>query len=62
MLDENVGPAGARNAGLALVGTPFVVFVDSDVVVEPAAIETMLRHFADPELADRRATRARPRE
>ncbi|MDQ2662155.1 MAG: mycofactocin biosynthesis glycosyltransferase MftF [Actinomycetota bacterium] len=50
-LDVNVGPAGARNAGLARVETPFVVFVDSDVVVEPVAIETMLRHFADPALA-----------
>ncbi|GAA4372917.1 mycofactocin biosynthesis glycosyltransferase MftF [Agromyces bauzanensis] len=49
-LAENVGPAGARNAGLARVTTPFVVFIDSDVVVEPAAIETMLRHFADPGL------------
>ncbi|WP_136707399.1 mycofactocin biosynthesis glycosyltransferase MftF [Agromyces sp. H66] len=50
-LAENVGPAGARNAGLTRVATPFVVFVDSDVVVEAAAIETMLRHFADPGLA-----------
>lgn len=50
-LETNVGPAGARNAGLARVVTPFVVFIDSDVVVEPAAIETMLRHFADPGLA-----------
>ena len=50
-LDVNVGPAGARNAGLARVRTPYVVFVDSDVVVEPAAIEVMLRHFADPGLA-----------
>lgn len=50
-LAGNVGPAGARNAGLARVATPFVVFIDSDVVVEPGAIETMLRHFADPELA-----------
>lgn len=50
-LDENVGPAGARNAGLARVSTPYVVFIDSDVVVEASAIQTMLRHFADPELA-----------
>lgn len=50
-LARNVGPAGARNAGLAAVTTPFVVFVDSDVVVDPAAIELMLRHFADPALA-----------
>ena len=33
-LPENLGPAGARNAGLALVTTPFVAFVDSDVVVD----------------------------
>ena len=50
-LDRNVGPAGARNAGLARVTTPYVVFVDSDVVAEPAAISLMLRHFADPALA-----------
>lgn len=50
-LDENVGPAGARNAGLARVTTPFVAFVDSDVVVEPGALELLLRHFADPRLA-----------
>jgi mycofactocin system glycosyltransferase len=51
VLDENVGPAGARNAGLARVATPFVVFVDSDVVVEANAIPLLLRHFADPRLA-----------
>lgn len=51
VLTENVGPAGARNAGLARVETPYVVFVDSDVVAEPSAIATMLRHFADPGLA-----------
>lgn len=50
-LAENLGPAGARNAGLAEVRTPFVVFVDSDVVVDPSAIALMLRHFADPALA-----------
>lgn len=50
-LARNVGPAGGRNAGLAEVATPFVVFIDSDVVAEPAGIELMLRHFADPELA-----------
>lgn len=50
-LARNVGPAGARNAGLAAVTTPFVAFIDSDVVAEPAPIELMLRHFADPALA-----------
>ncbi|QTX05729.1 mycofactocin biosynthesis glycosyltransferase MftF [Agromyces archimandritae] len=48
---ENRGPAAARNAGLAAASTPFVAFVDSDVVMEPGALETMLRHFADPAVA-----------
>ena len=30
-LESNLGPAGARNAGLEVVTTPFVAFVDSDV-------------------------------
>ncbi|MGW4929576.1 mycofactocin biosynthesis glycosyltransferase MftF [Agromyces sp. NPDC004153] len=51
VLVRNLGPAAARNAGLARVSTPYVVFVDSDVVVEPDAIALMLRHFADPGLA-----------
>jgi len=50
-LDENRGPATARNRGLAKVETPFVAFVDSDVVVAPDALERLLRHFADPGLA-----------
>lgn len=47
-LTTNVGVGGARNAGLAIVTTPYVAFIDSDVVVEPGSIETLLRHFADP--------------
>jgi len=47
-LPTNVGPAGARNAGLALVTTPLVAFVDSDVVVEGTALLDLARHFADP--------------
>lgn len=50
-LPENLGPAGARNAGLRAVTTPFVAFVDSDVVVHPDAVGTLLRHFADPKVA-----------
>lgn len=50
-LDVNVGPAGARNAGLRLVTTPYVVFVDSDVVLTPATVSTLLRHFLDPRVA-----------
>lgn len=44
-LPRNHGPATARNAGLRRVSTPFVAFVDSDVVVGPDAIATLLRHF-----------------
>lgn len=47
----NRGPAAARNAGLALVDTPFLAFLDSDVVPEPGAIERLLRHFHDPQVA-----------
>ncbi|MEV1025285.1 mycofactocin biosynthesis glycosyltransferase MftF [Streptomyces sp. NPDC050264] len=47
-LPRNVGPAGARNAGLRHVRTPFVVFVDSDIVLNEATVPTLLRHFSDP--------------
>ncbi|MEU6378998.1 mycofactocin biosynthesis glycosyltransferase MftF [Streptomyces sp. NPDC046909] len=50
-LDVNVGPAGARNAGLRLVTTPFVVFVDSDVVLPADTVPTLLKHFSDPRVA-----------
>ncbi len=51
VLDVNVGPGGARNAGLALVATRFVAFVDTDVVVDERVVPALLRHFADPRLA-----------
>jgi mycofactocin system glycosyltransferase len=51
VLPENLGPAGARNAGLRETATPFVVFVDSDVVLEPGTVPLLLRHFADPAVA-----------
>lgn len=50
-LDSNVGPAGARNAGLAQVGTPYVAFVDSDVVASAAMLLRLARHFADDRVA-----------
>lgn len=50
-LPRNLGPAGARNAGLAAVTTPFAAFLDSDIVAVPEAIELALRHFADPAVA-----------
>lgn len=51
VLPVNAGPAGARNAGLRLVTTPYVVLVDSDVVLPPGTVPTLLRHFADPKVA-----------
>jgi len=50
-LPENLGPAGARNAGLRRVKTTYVVFVDNDMVVEEGAVATLLRYFADPRVA-----------
>jgi mycofactocin system glycosyltransferase len=50
-LRTNLGPAGARNAGLARVRTPYVAFVDSDVVVEPHTLRGLARHFTDPRVA-----------
>ncbi|WP_382306434.1 mycofactocin biosynthesis glycosyltransferase MftF [Herbiconiux sp. UC225_62] len=50
-LAENGGPAAARNAGLREVTTPFVAFVDSDVVAHPDVVDTLIRHFADPQVA-----------
>jgi mycofactocin system glycosyltransferase len=47
-LPVNVGPAAARNAGLASVATPYVAFVDSDVEVTSADLLVLARHFADP--------------
>ena len=49
-LEINAGPASARNAGLRAATTPFVAFVDSDVVVTAGQLGTLLRHFADPRL------------
>ncbi|OIJ25287.1 mycofactocin biosynthesis glycosyltransferase MftF [Nocardioides luteus] len=50
-LTRNVGPAGARNAGLRAVRTRFVAFVDSDVTVEASTLLNLTRHFADSRVA-----------
>jgi mycofactocin system glycosyltransferase len=50
-LTANRGPAGARNEGLCRVKTPYVAFIDSDVVVTADAILVLARHFADQQLA-----------
>jgi len=48
VLKENRGPAGARNAGLATLTTPYVAFVDSDVEAIAPDLLSLSRHFADP--------------
>lgn len=50
-LTTNVGPAGARNAGLRAVRTPYVGFVDSDVQVDATTLLRLTRHFADERVA-----------
>jgi mycofactocin glycosyltransferase len=42
------GPAAARNTGLAACRTPFVAFVDSDVVITASAVSRLVDHLADP--------------
>ncbi|MDQ4115360.1 MAG: mycofactocin biosynthesis glycosyltransferase MftF [Actinomycetota bacterium] len=42
------GPAAARNAGFAAAGTPFVAFLDSDVVPRAGWLRLLLAHVADP--------------
>lgn len=46
-LRENMGPAGARNAGLRQVRTPYVAFVDSDVTVTAETLTGLAGHFCD---------------
>ena len=50
-LATNVGPSGARNAGLAAVHSPLVAFVDSDCVPAAGWLEPLLGHFDDPLVA-----------
>jgi mycofactocin glycosyltransferase len=50
-LATNVGPAGARNAGLAAVHTRLVAFVDSDCVPTAGWLHPLLGHFDDPLVA-----------
>jgi len=50
-LARNQGPAAARNAGLALVETPLVAFVDADVDLPEGWLIPLLEQFADPRVA-----------
>ena len=49
-LQENKGPAGARNTGLRHVTTPLVAFVDSDVTATASTILHLALHFDDAQL------------
>jgi mycofactocin system glycosyltransferase len=44
-LPVNRGPGAARNAGLAEVTTPYVLFVDADAVIDPAELPQLLGHL-----------------
>jgi mycofactocin system glycosyltransferase len=50
-LATNVGPAGARNAGLATVHSSLAAFVDSDCVPSDGWLGPLLGHFDDPVVA-----------
>lgn len=47
-LARNGGPAAARNAGITLVETPFVLFVDADAVLDEPALGILRAHLDDP--------------
>jgi mycofactocin system glycosyltransferase len=46
--EVSAGPAAARNLGLAECRTPFVGFVDSDVVLPAGSAHRLLGHLSDP--------------
>jgi len=50
-LEQNVGPGGARSAGLETVTTPLVAFVDADVELPAGWLDDLLCHFADDRVA-----------
>jgi GT2 family glycosyltransferase len=55
-LPRNDGPCPARNEGLRLARTPWVLQLDSDVLVQPDTLERLL-----PELAHERVVAVQPR-
>ena len=51
VLPANAGPAAARNAGVAVLDTPYLAFLDSDCVPPPGWLSELMGHFADPAVA-----------
>lgn len=45
--ETNGGPSAARNAGVATVSTPYVIFVDSDAIVTSHDAQRLCSVFAD---------------
>ncbi len=45
------GPGAARNTGWRMATTEIVLFLDADCAPAPGCLATLLRHFADPQLA-----------
>jgi mycofactocin system glycosyltransferase len=50
-LDANSGPAAARNAGIAIVETDFIAFIDVDVTISATTISQLLPYFANDKVA-----------
>jgi mycofactocin glycosyltransferase len=48
---QPLGPAAARNAGIAVVNTRYVACLDSDCVASPTWLDALLPHFCDPAIA-----------
>lgn len=49
--EHRLGPAGARNLGLRNTDTPFVLFVDADVIATDDIVPRLLEYFTDDKVA-----------